>query len=365
MRLEDDDLVLEDDEAPQDDGLALEPLPMTLDEAFEAEAFHATEPSTSGAVGPVNIPVAGGGGGEDGFGVARMGGGGSGDPMLTRMGLTDIETTGLMQVLPADFPLPALIKFVPNPEVKAALDKAVAYAKSIEVRGKGTEGLAAADLALGELNDRIKATTQEFADAARMADQLHKGITSRRAEWCAEAEETKRAIGRDMYAERERLEAAERERRRLEQAEADRKVREEARIRAEAAKAAEAPPKVIEQLQQAAETATAPPVPETRSSAASAMKGSTTVKTWKARIKGTPAEEDPNPAMEDLSAEQWKQIADLMRDVADGKAPRACFAIDWSYLNKRAGSDKSTMQITNIEAVLLGSVRAKGSRARR
>ena len=265
----------------------------------------------------------------------------------------------LMQVLPADFRLPALIKFVPNPAVREAIDHAAHYALNLAVSGQ--EGLAAADLALTAVNDSLKAADAEFEDAAALANELHKGITGTRAAWKAAGEFAKKQLGTRMYAERARLEGLAREERRRAQDEANRIAREEAEAAAAAAKKNQAPPQVVQELEERPKTAVAPPVPVAPPPAA-AMRSSTTVTTWKARIKGSPADVDPNPDIEALTKEQWGAVAQLLFDVAEGKAPRACVTINWSYLNGRAKSDKSTLQITGIEAFAEGSVRAKGGR---
>jgi len=266
----------------------------------------------------------------------------------------------LMQVLSADFQLPALIKFVPKPELKAALDQAAAYALSLEIKGGGKEALAKADLAVTALSDAIKAFEADFEDAAALANQLHKQITGARSAGAAAAKQAKDAIGRAIFTEIKRLTDAENERRRLEQDEANRKAREQAEEEAAAARKNNAPKQVVEQLQKRVETAVAPPV---AAAAPIKMSGASVVTTWKARIKGTPAEADPNPEMDELSVAQWAEVQQLLRDVADGKAPRACFDIAWGYLNGRAKADKSTLAITGIEAYADGGVRSRGRRA--
>lgn len=269
----------------------------------------------------------------------------------------------LAELLPADFPLPALIRFVPSPELKAELDKAIDYTGKIIVAEKGNDGLSAADVALANLNGVIKRVTEHFAEPADIANRLHKSITSTRADWCEPAERAKKVLGNAMYAERQRLEGIAREERRKAQAAADEEARKGAEARAAEAKKNQAPPAVVKQLEQEAKTAVAPPVPIAPPPAA-AMKSTTTVTTWKARIKGTPADAPANPAIEELDKAQWTEIAQLMLDVAEGKAPRACFEINWSYLNSRAKSDKSTLAVTGIEAYAEGGVRSKGTRSR-
>lgn len=267
----------------------------------------------------------------------------------------------VMQVLPADFRLPALIKFCPNPAVKAAIDQASAYALSLEV--VGVEGLQAADLALAAVNDSLKVADAEFEDAASLANELHKGITGTRATWKSTGENAKRLLGTRMYTERQRLEGIAREERRKAQAAADEQARRDAEARAKEAEKNQAPPAVVQQLKQEAKTAVAPPVPVAPPPAA-AMRSSTTVTTWKARIKGTPADADANPDIEELTPAQWLEVSQLLSDIANGKAPRGCVMLNWPYLNGRAKSDKSTLVITGIEAFSEGGVRAKGSRSR-
>lgn len=272
-----------------------------------------------------------------------------------------VDVAPLAQLLPADFPLPMLIRFVPSTAIKSELETAVAYASALDITDKGIEGLQAADMALDALNAVIKKTTQHFAEPADIANRLHKSITSVRAAWCDPAEAAKRALGGKLYAEKTRLEAIAAAERRKQQDEADARAREDARRAAEEAARNKAPEAVVEKLKEQAKTAVAPPVPVAPAPVA-AMKSSTTVTTWKARIKGTPADADPNPDMDALTPMQWVEVARLLTDIADGKAPRAAVAIDWSYLNSRAKSDKSTLQITGIEAFAEGSVRAKGRR---
>lgn len=267
----------------------------------------------------------------------------------------------IAELLPADFRLPALIKFCPNPAVKAAIDQAAAYALKLEV--VGTDGLAAADLALAAVNDSLKVADAEFEDAAALANELHKNITGTRAAWKAAGENAKKTLGSRMYAEKTRLDKIAADKRRADQEEANRKAREEAEAAAAEALKKKAPAAVVEKLQEQAKTAVAPPVPVAPAPVA-AMKSSTTVTTWKARIKGTLPDEDPNPTIENIPSTQWESIAQLLRDIADGKMPRAAVSLNWSYLNNRAKSDKSTLQITGIEAFAEGSVRAKGSRSR-
>lgn len=265
----------------------------------------------------------------------------------------------LMQILPADFPLPALIRFVPKPELKVALDQAAAYALSLEIKGGGQEALATADLAVTALSDAIKAFEADFEDAASLANRLHKQITSARAEGSAAGKQAKDAIGRAIYAELKRLTDIENERRRQEQEEANRQARAQAEADAKAAQKNNAPPQVVEQLQKRVETAVAPPVPV---AAPVKMAGTSVVTTWKARIKGTPADAEPNPKMAEITPEQHAKALELMADIIAGKQPITCFEWNWPVLNGRAKSDKGTLAITGIEAFADGGVRSRGRR---
>jgi hypothetical protein len=267
----------------------------------------------------------------------------------------------LAELLPADFPLPALIKFCPDRRIKVELDTAADYALSLDVREAGLEGLQAADLALEALNASIKAATSHFAEPADIANRLHKNITSLRAEWCSPAEAAKRTLGSRMYAEKSRLDAIAVAARRQLQADADRLAREAARRAAEDAAAKQAPVAVIEKLQQQAETAVAPPVP-LAPAAATAMTSTTITTTWKARLAGSEADADPNPDVAVMTPAQLAQLRVLLRAILDEQAPITAISVNWAVLNARAKADKTTLAIPGLEAFADGGVRAKGRR---
>jgi len=48
-----------------------------------------------------------------------------------------------------------------------------------------------------------------------------------------------------------------------------------------------------------------------------------------------------------------------MRAIAEGRVPLAAIEINWSYLNKRAGAEKTALAIPGIEAVDEGNARRK------
>lgn len=265
----------------------------------------------------------------------------------------------LMQVLPADFPLPALIKFIPNAQFRVEAEQAATYALSLEVNGQ--EGLQRADLALTTLRAAQRAIEDHFADPIDIANKLHKGLTSTRSEWLSAGKSAVETVGRRVYTEQRRLEAIAADERRKAQAEADRIAREAARREAEEAEKAKAPETVVKELKRQAQTATAAPV---AAAAPAALRGTSVVTTWKARPSGTSGADAPNPCTEEMSVAQAEQFMVLLRAIVDGKAPVCAVQPDWSYLNKRAKADKSTLQIPGVEAFEEGGTRAKGSRSK-
>jgi hypothetical protein len=272
-----------------------------------------------------------------------------------------LAPVALMQVLPADFPLPALIKFVPNPLLRTRAEQAAAYALSIEVAGP--EGLQRADVALTTLRASQKAIEEHFAEPKEIANRLHKSITGTLSDWLTPGKAAVETVGRKVYQEQRRLDAIAAEERRKAQAEADRIARENARREAEAAAKAQAPAQVVEELKRQAETTTAPPV-STPAATATAMRSSSVVKTWKCRVAGTPADAEANPKMAELSPAQRDQVINAMKAVIAGQQPITLFEVNWTALNARAKAEKSTFAIPGFEAYEAGGVRAKGGRSR-
>ncbi len=266
----------------------------------------------------------------------------------------------VMQVLPADFPLPALIRFVPDGRLRRSADEAAAYALSIKV--VGPDGLSSADLACTALRTSLKAIEDHFAEPCEIANKLHKSLTGARADWLARGTAALKQVGGAMATEQLRLRRIADEERRKAQEEADRQMRELARKHAAEAEKAKAPAPVVEELKRQAETCTAPPV--IAPTIAPTLAGSSVVTTWKARIAGTPACDDPNPATADFTPGQKLEALKLMKAILDGKAPLTGIEINWKYWNSRAKADKSTLAIPGIEAFEEVGTRAKGSRAR-
>lgn len=265
----------------------------------------------------------------------------------------------LAEVLPADFPLPALVRWVPDLAKKQQLDALVTRALSVDVASEG--GMGFADESLAALRAQVTVVEGDFEEPKRLAHELHRSITGRLSEWLAPARDAIAKVGREMAAERRRQEEIAARVRREEQRKADELARENARKAAEAAAKQGAPAAVVEQMQQQAATVTAPPVP-VAATAPAPLAHSTVTKTWKARVAGTAADAAPNPSMSELTPAQQAEVLKLMKDVVTGGTPLTAFDINWSYWNARAKAEKSTLTVPGIEAYEELSTRAKAGR---
>jgi len=245
----------------------------------------------------------------------------------------------------------ALLTFLPDVALKRDLDAVAAAAQALLITGE--DGLAAADALLPDLKGRIAHIEQCFKEPCAVANTLHKRLTGLRAVFVETGEAAIKRLSDGIIAEKRRLDAIVEQERRLAQAEADRLAREAMAAAAKKAEMAQAAPAVVEQLKAQAVTATAPPV-AARSSGS--LRSSAVAEKWTVRLKGS----DGQPAMADLTEAQRLVAIELVRAVADGKAPLACLEINWPYLRKRAGADKKVFSIPGIEAYDEGSVRAKG-----
>lgn len=268
------------------------------------------------------------------------------------------EPMALAEILDKDFPLPDLVRFVPDQRLRLALTTAVERALAIDVTAEG--GLARADEALATVRDGTRAITAHFADPADLAHRLHASITSTRGEWTRPGTECVSVVGGRIAREQRRLDdlaaAARREQQRL----ADEQARQEALTRAREVAAKGAPAQVVQRMEAEAQTVKAAPVPVV--APAPALKSTTVTKTWKARITGTPADGEPNPSTSDLSGEQKAEVYRLMAAVIAGHQPIALFDLNWGTLNARARSEKSTLTIPGIEAYEDLGTRAKPGR---
>jgi hypothetical protein len=279
------------------------------------------------------------------------------EPTETR----EVQSLGLMAVLPADFPLPSLIRFVPDPVLKAHVDSTAEAALALEV--VGLSGLKQADLALVSVRAAVKSVREHFEDPASQAHALHVAITSCRGQWMQAGETAITVVGRRIAAETARLQAIADADRRKAQAEADAREREARRRQAEEAARQAVPEHIVQALRTEAETATAPPVAPAVT-APPPLASTTILQTWKARPAGTPADADPNPEIGDLSPMQVEEIRKLMRAAADGLESLAAFSIDWGYINKRAKAEGKAFRMVGLEAYQDSSTRAKPGRRR-
>jgi hypothetical protein len=277
------------------------------------------------------------------------------EPSETR----EVQSLGLMAVLPADFPLPSLIRFVPDPALKAQIDAAAEAALGIEV--VGASGLRQADQAIASLRRAVGDVRQHFEEPASQAHALHVAITSCRGQWMQAGETAITVVGRRIAAETARLQAIADADRRKAQAEADAREREARRRHAEEAARQAAPEHIVQAMKAEAETATAPPVAPAASSPPP-LASTTILQTWKARPAGTPADAEPNPEIGDLSPMQAGEIRKLMRAAADGLESLACFSIDWGYINRRAKAEGKAFRMVGVEAFQDSSTRAKPGR---
>lgn len=264
------------------------------------------------------------------------------------------------EVLAADTDLPPLIRFIPNPAIKARVDEALAYAKSITVHQQGAAAIARADAAVGALRNAVNGALEHFEDPVSVVNKEHKRLTSARAEWTDEAAATIKKIGRDMFNEQRRLDDLEAaEKRRLQEIE-DQRVRDAAAKEAKHAEASGAPATVVEDLKQQSLTATAPPV--AAPSTAPPLRHNSVAGTWKSRLKGTAADAEPNPDMTALTPVQRSHALALLKAILDNKEDLTCIEINWKKLNSQAKADRSALNITGIEAFQDGGVRAKPGR---
>lgn len=275
------------------------------------------------------------------------------------------ETAPLMQILPAGFPLPLLTRFVANPAIKARIDTALTYARSIAIDGQGREAIARADAALSELNASIAAGELHFKEPAQIADELHKHVTGTRGAWVNDAKAAVRAIGNAVWKENERLKAAAAAEQRRQQEEANDKARAEAEREAAEARKKQAPPQVVQKLEERAKTAVAPPVaPPTT---APPMTDNSVVTTWKARLASTPEDaEEQAPALTSLTPEEQADVLKLFAAIVGGRTDLlSLVSVNYTAINKLAVAQESTFSVPGFVAYKTGGTRKKAVRGRK
>jgi hypothetical protein len=271
-------------------------------------------------------------------------------------------TMPVMELLPATVSLPLLARFAPDLRVREALNEKAIEVSQIDVRG--AEGLAKADAGLEEMRECVRAVKAMFEEPTRIANELHKHLTSMRAEWIAPGEAAITHVSRRIYVEKERQKELEREARRKVQAEADEQARRDAQRRIDEAKEAEAAPEVIEQLQQEAEEASAPPVHIEPTSAP--LQSSTVVENWTSTVKGTPRDaEEQQPSVEDATEAQREQLKVLMSAIVGNTAPVVCCTWNWKAIDKLAKAGKSSFKVPGIDSYDKGGLKAKPRRGKK
>jgi len=255
-----------------------------------------------------------------------------------------------VEILPADFPLPRLIKFVPDARKRERLEQAAAAALAVDITAE--TGIAAADFALGIVRGHLEAVRQDFEEPRKLAHDLHVRITRALAESTAAADAAIKTIGARIFAETRRRETL----RRQAQAEADRVERE--RLERAAAAAEKNSPALAESLRRQAETATAAPV----AAETPALSSSVPVGTWRGRPVGTAPEADPNPAIAELTAGQLESVYALLAHIVRERRDITAIELNYKTINARARAEKSVFSLPGFEAIEIGGARAKGGK---
>lgn len=265
-----------------------------------------------------------------------------------------------VEVLPPDFPLPVLTKFVPDVRIRERVLSLAAVAEATSVVGRA--GVAQADAALADLRGGIKAIENHFAEPKDVANKLHKRITGLEGDWLERPKDVLASVGKQIVAEQQRLDAADREEARKAQEIADAEVRERTRQAADSAEKGGAAPEIVDRLREQAATAKAAPVSR---AAAPQPKSSTITKTRKVRFASTPAEAEPNPEIKDLSDSQRLDLIQVLKAIIEGKLPiMVVKEIDWSYLNKRAAAEGIEFKVPGLEVFEDSGLRGKPGRRR-
>jgi hypothetical protein len=276
-----------------------------------------------------------------------------------------IAVQSLVELLPADFPLPALIKFAPDTRIRQEADSDAATLLGLQAIDETSQRVLEA--CLTKQREHKKGIEALFQEPCAIAHELHRNLTGLRGDWLSHTDSAIKTANDRLLARQRQVEREAAEARRRAQEEADRQAREQAKREAEAAEKAQAPASVVQQLQHEAKTATAPPVSHgTGLFGGGGLRSSTVAENWKARLSATDRAADVlNPEMAKLSAEELHCIRNAMKAVLEGRAPVTIFEINWSWVNARAKADKKTFAIEGFVAEDLGSLRAKPSARRK
>ena len=269
------------------------------------------------------------------------------------------------ELLPADSPLPLLLKFVPNAALRVAADADAARLLAITVSDDLT--CQQMDQALARQRTHKQVIEGHFEEPTAAANRLHKTLTSKRAEFLTESERAIREGGDRIWRFNKEKERQAAEARRVAQEEADRLARETAQREVEGAKKAGIAPTLIEQLEKQAETVTAPPVPTTVSTPRQTLQNNVVSDTWKVRLEGTPASAlvlQPEKTAEMTDPERGS-VLKLLKAITAGEAPISLIRVDWTTANQRVKADKGTLRIAGLIAYeASGGTRGKSTRVR-
>jgi hypothetical protein len=265
------------------------------------------------------------------------------------------DDLALRQVMPEDFPLLTLLRFIPDIALKKAVQAAAEAALAVDVTQP--DGLTRADAALPPLRAAMANATASFDDPVSLANQLHKRLTGLRGDFCADGAKALETVNDRIKAEKRKRDAVDAENRRAAQAEADRKAKDDLARAAKEAAARNAPKDVVQALKQQAKVAVAPPVSVPRS--APPLQNTSVVEKWRCRLKGTPDDAEPNPEMTALTLDQQQAVRRIFKSISEGRIPLTAASLDWTYLNKRAGAEKTTFDLPDLEAFDEGGTRSK------
>lgn len=285
------------------------------------------------------------------------------EPLATKPVELGLATAA--ELLPADSPLPLLIRFVPNPALRVTADADAERLLALQVTDDPS--CAQMDQALARQRGHKTAIEQHFEEPTAAANRLHKTLTGQRSQFLERSEQAIKQGGDRIWNYNKRKEREVEEQRRRDQEEANRQARADAEREAEAAKAAGAPATLIEQLQEQAQTITAPPVTTPVTTPRETLRSNVISDTWKVRLEGTPASAlvlQPEKTAEMTDAER-ASVLKLLKAIVDGKAPISLVRVDWTTANQRVKADKGTLAIAGLVAYeASGGTRGKSTRAK-
>lgn len=272
----------------------------------------------------------------------------------------------LAEVLPPQFPLQALLQFLPDVKLKQRIASLAAEASALKVVGR--DGLRKADQLRETIRTEVAAVIELFDGTKNnpgpcaLAYTMHKRLTGLRGDFTKQGEDAITLLDRGIKTETARLDREAEQARIVAQKAADDQAKAAAAALAKTLKKTGADPATVEQAKQDAKTATAPPV-HVESAASGALQNSTTARKWKARLKGTPADAESNRVDTcDMSADQLMAFRRLCAAVAQGVVKATLLQVDWAEADRMANADRRTFDVEGMEAFEDVDVRAKGRR---